>query len=179
MNGSWEADYVGTTTYEQNLWAKCFASEVTALRQVSGEHFLIVWNPNACTENIPYRNFYPGNSYVDILGLDLYDGTCTASSQSTTRITWSQLIHEPAGLASFEAFAKEHKKPMSFPEWGLIQEPNGDDPRYIQGIGSTVDGGDFAFECYFDAGDGASLQLGASTPRSLVAYQKWFGNSTK
>jgi hypothetical protein len=179
MNGSWESDYVGTTTYEQNMWAKCFAQEVTSLRQATGEDFLIDWNPNSCTENIPYSNFYPGNAYVDILGLDLYDGICTVSSQSTKHITWGQLAHEPAGLASFEAFAKANKKPMSLPEWGLLQDPNGDDPAFIDGIGSTVTRGDFAFESYFDAGDGATLQLGSSTPRSVVAFQKWFGSSSK
>jgi hypothetical protein len=179
MNGPWEADFMGTTTYEQKLWATCFANEVTSLRQAVGGHFLIVWNPNACTENIPYSNFYPGNAYVDIVGLDLYDGTCMASSASTAVITWSQLVNEPAGLVSFEAFAKAHNKPMSFPEWGLDQVPNGDDPAYIDGIGSTFTRGDFAFESYFDAGDDGTLQLGPATPLSLAAFQKWFGNTAK
>jgi hypothetical protein len=179
MNGPWEADFVGTTTVEQNLWARCFANEVTAFRQAAGQHFLIVWNPNACTVNIPYLNFYPGDAYVDIVGLDLYDGTCTAPIGSTTRITWNQLVHEPAGLASFEAFAKAHKKPMSFPEWGLLRVPNGDDPAYINGIGSTFKRSDFAFESYFDDGDNGTLQLGSATPLSLAAFQKWFGNITK
>lgn len=177
MNGPWETDFVGTTTTEQNLWAKCYANEVTAMRQVPGEHFLFVWNPNACTENIPYSNFYPGNAYVDIVGLDLYDQTCTALSGAS--ITWTQLIHEPAGLVHFEAFAKAHHKPMSFPEWGLVQATNGDDPAYINGIASTFMKGDFAFESYFDAGDSGTLQLGSSTPLSLSAFQKWFGTSNK
>jgi hypothetical protein len=179
MNGPWEADFVGTTTAEQHLWATCFANEVTALRQAPGAHFLIVWNPDACTENIPYLNFYPGNAYVDILGLDLYDGTCTAPSGSTAHITWKQLVNEPAGLASFEAFANTENKPMSFPEWGLLQKPNGDDPDYVNGIGSTFTKGDFAFESYFDANDDGNLQLGTGTPLSLAAFQKWFGNTTK
>jgi hypothetical protein len=179
MNGPWEADFVGATTVEQNLWATCFDNEVTALRQAPGEHFLIVWNPNACTENIPYLNFYPGNAYVDIVGLDLYDGKCTAPSGSTTPITWKQLVNEPAGLASFEAFAKAQNKPMSFPEWGLLQVPNGDDPAYINGIGSTFTRSDFAFESYFDARDSGNLQLGPATPLSLAAFQKWFGNVKK
>lgn len=178
MNGTWEADFVGTTTYEQNEWARCFAEEVTTLRQVRHQHFLIVWNPNACTEDIPYANFYPGNAYVDILGLDLYDGLCTAPSDSTTRITWSQLVNEPEGLAAFEAFAKSHRKPMSFPEWGLLDEPNGDDPAYVDGIGSSVAHGDFAFASYFDAGDGGTLQLGPATPLADAAFRKWFGTAT-
>ena len=101
------------------------------------------------------------------------------ASGSTSSITWNQLVHEPAGLVSFEAFAKAHNKPMSFPEWGLADEPNGDDPAYINGIGSTFTRGDFAFESYFDEGDSGTLQLGATTPRSLLAFQKWFGKTTK
>ena len=67
MNGTWEADYMGGTTQEQQLWATCFANEVTGMRQASGENFLIDWNPNAC--NIPYSTIYPGNAYVTSLGL--------------------------------------------------------------------------------------------------------------
>ena len=36
MNGTWETDFMGTTTQEQNLWATCFANEVTAMRQAAG-----------------------------------------------------------------------------------------------------------------------------------------------
>ena len=68
---------------------------------------------------------------------------------------------------------------MSFPEWGLDQVPNGDDPAYISGIGSTFTNGDFAFESYFDAGDDGTLQLGPATPLSVAAFQYWFGNTGK
>jgi len=179
MNGPWEADFIGTTTVEQNLWASCFANEVTGLRQALGEHFLIDWNPNACYENIPYANYYPGNAYVDILGLDIYDGTCEAPSTSTTPVTWNELVNEPAGLASFVTFAIQQGKPMSFPEWGLLQNPNGDDPAYINGIGATVAIGNFAFEGYFDSGSAGNLSLGPSTPLSLVAFRFWFQNPPK
>src|SRR5262249_44245317 len=30
-NGSWEADYVGTTSAEMSAWAKCYANVVTAM----------------------------------------------------------------------------------------------------------------------------------------------------
>jgi hypothetical protein len=173
MNGPWEADYIGTTTQEQNLWATCFANEVTGIRQAAGEHFLIDWNPNACTQNEPYANFYPGNAYVDIVGLDLYDVGCDVPG---TQLSFSQLSNETYGLTSFESFAAAQGKPMSFPEWGLATT-NGDDPAYINGIGSTVASNDFAFEAYFDAGAGFSVPLGSGTPLSLVAFQKWFGNS--
>ena len=174
MNGTWEADFMGTTTQEQSLWASCFANEVTALRQATGENFLIDWDPNAGKGGYPYANFYPGNSYVDIVGLDLYD---VDSNTPNTSVTFSQLADEAYGLTDFEAFAAAHAKPMSLPEWGLSTVPSGDDPDYVDGIGSTVANGNYAFEAYFDGADtsSGSLALGSSTPLSVTAYQEWFG----
>ena len=172
MNGPWENDFIGNTTQEQNLWAKCFANEVTGLRQAAGEHFLIDWNTNACTENVPYANYYPGNAYVDILGIDFYDESCM---NPATRVAFSQLANAPAGLTSFEAFAAAQGKPMSFPEWGLVSNSGGDNPGYINGIGSAVSSGNFAFEAYFDAGVDGILQLGSTTPLSTAAFAKQFG----
>jgi hypothetical protein len=175
MNGSWEIDFMGNTAQEQNLWAQCFANEVTGFRQAPGEHLLFDWNPNACTQSVPYSNFYPGNAYVDILGLDFYDRGCDAPS---TALTFAQLSAEPYGLNSFETFAAAQNKPMSFPEWGLLPNPSGDDPAYIDGIGSTVANNDFAFEAYFDSEiQTGVLALSSSTPLSLAAFQHWFGNS--
>jgi len=175
MNGEWEADFFGTTTTESRMWTRCFDSEVSGLRDAAGEHFLIDWDVNACTGAYPYSNFYPGNAYVDILGLDFYDRGCDAPS---TPLTFAQLSAEPYGLNSFEAFAAAQNKPMSLPEWGLMPSPNGDDPAYIDGIGSAVATHDFAFQAYFDAQIQTGVwALSSSTPLSLAAYQKWFGNS--
>ena len=55
------------------------------------------------------------------------------------------------------------------------QEDN--DPTYVDGIGSTVENGNFAFQSYFDYVDGNTMLLDSSTPLSLAEYQKWFGNS--
>ncbi len=174
MNGSWEGDFMGTTTQEEGLWVSCFQNEVTALRSVSGQHFLIDWNPNSCTAAVPYANYYPGNAYVDIMGLDFYDQSCL---NPNTAVSFSQLAGVPSGLNSFEAFAAAQGKPMSFPEWGLLSTPAGDDPAYIDGIGSAVNNGDFAFQQYFDEVVGNTILLGSNTPLSNAAYQQQFGNS--
>jgi hypothetical protein len=171
MNGTWEADYMGSTAQEQSLWATCFDNEVTGLRQAAGANFLIDWDPNAC--NIPFSTIYPGNSYVDIIGIDAYDASCV----TTSNVTFSQLANEPDGLASVEAFAVSQGKPMSLPEWGLFASAGGDNPGYMSGIGSLVASGDFSFEAFFDAGAQNTLELGSGTPLSLAAFQQWFGNS--
>jgi hypothetical protein len=176
MNGTWETDYVGPTKLEQRLWATCFANEVTALRRATGQHFLIDWNQNACKYNIPFARFYPGNSYVDIMGLDFYDVSC--ETPRTPR-SFGQLANEPLGLASLLSFAAAHGKSMSLPEWGLSTIPSGDDPNYIDGIGSAFYGGNFGFESYFDGASGnqKALPLGSRTPLSLATFHKWFGSN--
>jgi hypothetical protein len=179
MNGKWESDFVGTTAVEQKLWAKCFSNEVVSLRQVPGGHFLVDWNVNACTGNYPYPNYYPGNSYVDIMGVDVYDVGCKSPY---TRFTFPNLASEPLGLDHFEAFAAAKGKPMSLPEWGLATIPAGDDPAYVNGIGSTVKSRDYAFQTYFDGGGGhgsKSLALSSRTPLAVAAYRRWFGNGSK
>jgi hypothetical protein len=172
MNGNWEPDFIGTTAPEQKLWAKCFDNEVTSLRRAKGEHFLIDWNINACTGNYRFSDYYPGNAYVDIMGIDLYDVGCLTPS---TPLTFAQLADEPFGLADFESFANSKKKPMSIPEWSLQESPSGDDPGYVSGMGREFDTKDFAFETYFigDPG-GVVLPLGSNTPLSVVAFHQWF-----
>jgi hypothetical protein len=172
-NGVWETDFVGSTAQEQHLWAKCFDNEVTGLR-ASGGKFIIDWNPNACDQDIPYVNYYPGNAYVNILGLDMYDDSCT---QYGTTISFSDLANEPVSLTHFIAFANGKGKAMSFPEWGLESSDSRDDPNYISGIGATVCDNDFAFEAYFDAGAPGTLELNSSAPESLAAFQEWFGST--
>ncbi len=174
MNGVWEGDFIGTKVSEQKTWAKCFAKEVTGLRQATGEHFLIDWNVNACIGDYGYANYYPGNKYVDILGLDLYDVGCQTP---TTSLSFKQLANEQLGLNYFEAFAKAKGKPMSFPEWGLSTIPTGDDPGYINGMGAAFEKDDFAFESYFEGGgtNVKALSLGPNTPLSVAAFRQWFG----
>lgn len=178
MNGTWEADFIGRTPVEQQQWVKCFDNEVVGLRLAPGEHFLIDWNPNSCAYNLGFSRIYPGNAYVNIMGIDLYDASCNAPK---TKYSFAKLASEPAGLSSFEAFAAAHKKPMSLPEWGLSTIPSGDDPLFIDGIGLAFDTRDFAFESYFDYSSKkiTALPLGTRTPLSIVAFQKWFGTNAK
>jgi hypothetical protein len=88
-----------------------------------------------------------------------------------------QLANEPESLTVFRAFAAAVRKPMSLPEWGYLHGPIVDDPGYFNGIGSTFDKGDFAFETYFDFQTPHPL-LGPKTPLSLAAFRKWFGTTS-
>jgi beta-mannanase len=176
-NGGWEIDYVGQTLAEQQDWAHCYDNEVTAMRAVTGAHFLFVWNPNVCTNDLGLANWYPGNAYVDIIGADAYDLDCNTLKTVAQEGWAAYYIDGNAGnddsLSAISAFAVSHSKPMSLPEWG---EDTGqvDDPAYVQGIASVVNDGDFSFQAYFDCGTDSVRPLGSSEPQSTAAYMNAF-----
>jgi hypothetical protein len=181
-NGSWEADYTGSTTTEMNDWAKCYDNEVTAMRAVSGTHFLFVWNPNTCTQNFALDEWYPGNSYVDIIGADAYDNDCstkkTVSEEGWKAYSTNSSANTPndpnfPSIANIEAFAVANGKPMSFPEWGLTADMP-DDATYVTDMGHMFNTDDFSFESYFDTGDDGIAPLGSSIPSATAAYSRAF-----
>jgi hypothetical protein len=181
-NGSWEADYVGSTTAEMNDWAKCFDNEVTAMRAVPGAHFLFVWNPNACTADLPLNEWYPGNSYVDIIGIDSYDQDCstmkTVSQEGWAAFSTNGADNTPnnpdfPSLANMEVFAVANGKPLSIPEWGLIVG-SPDDATYVADMGQMFNTDDFAFESYFDTDNNEIAPLGSTIPDATSAYSQVF-----
>jgi Glycosyl hydrolase family 26 len=181
-NGNWEADYVGTTATEMHDWAKCYDNEVTAMRAVPGAHFLFVWNPNVCTANLPLDAWYPGDSYVDIMGIDAYDKDCT-TQKTVAQEGWTAYSTDSASnpkknsnfpsLVNMEAFAVAHGKPLSFPEWGL-DSGTSDDAKYVTNMGQLFNKSDFAFEAYFDTNDDGIAPLGSSIPKATAAYPQAF-----
>jgi hypothetical protein len=182
-NGNWEADYVGTTTPEMNDWAQCFDNEVSAMRAVPGAHFVFVWNPNVCTANLPLSQWYPGNSYVDIIGVDAYDQDCSTlkavSQEGWAAYSANSAANSPSdpnfpSLANMEAFAAAHGKPLSFPEWGL-DTGLPDDTAYVAGMAQMFSQDDFSFESYFDAGDDGIATLGPDIPNATTTYTQAFG----
>jgi Glycosyl hydrolase family 26 len=180
-NGAWEADYVGTTSAEMSDWAKCYANEVTAMRAVPGTHFLFVWNPNICAADIPLSRWYPGNSYVNIIGADAYDEDCQ-TLKTVAQEGWKAYSTDSSSpgannpdfpsLANIEAFAIAHQKPMSFPEWGL--GTGDDDDVYVTDLAQMFNSDDFAYQSYFDNRDDGIASLGTSIQKATAAYAKAF-----
>ena len=175
MNGTWNVGSLGGTPAAWKEWAQCFAREVRAMRAVPGSHLLFDWNVNANYRAIPLADFYPGNAYVDIIGIDFYDTSGLTLPPVGNPARWAALSGEPDGLGQVAAFAAAHRKPLSFPEWATVTS-QGDDPGYVTAMGAFIARHDVAFQSWFDAGDNGIYRLSASeAPRSLAAYIKAFG----
>jgi len=69
MNGGWFW-WGGNTTHLIQLWRQTY-DYLTNTKHVN--NLLWVWGPNQWNSSIPnFKDFYPGNQYVDILGADFY-----------------------------------------------------------------------------------------------------------
>jgi beta-mannanase len=87
------------------------------MRSVSGASFVFDWNPNIGDAIGNLSAYYPGNSYVGTVGVDVYD--MAWKTYPGAQEVWSKYLTEPDGLNWLVSFGSNHNKPLSFPEWGL------------------------------------------------------------
>ncbi len=176
FDGSW-FPWSATSSGAEASYASYFQQIVTAMRSVAGEAFHFVWNPDAVafTESgYSVQAAYPGNAYVDVIGLDAYDQTWV--TPQTPANAWSSTLL-PA-LTAAQQFASSVGKPLALPEWGAIIRSDGhglgDDPYYINHMVSWMEtaSNDVAYEAYFDYdASGLNSQItGGSFPNSLAAF---------
>jgi Glycosyl hydrolase family 26 len=91
---------------------------VDSMRSVPGANFQFEWNPDRGDLGVGnLANFYPGNAWVDIVGLDVYD--CEWGHYPGPQAEWQHMVSEPYGLDWLASFGASHNKPLAFPEWGL------------------------------------------------------------
>ena len=119
---------------------------VTTMRSVPGANFLFEWNPTRGDLGVGnLANYYPGNAYVDIIGLDVYD--VEWASYPGPQAEWNTMLTEPYGLDWLASFAAAQNKPMSFPEWGLgwTDSPvgsgavgGGDNPYFVNQMANWI-----------------------------------------
>jgi hypothetical protein len=100
-------------------------------------------------------NCYPGDAYVDIIGIDNYDHF----PWSPTKAAFDRTAAAPDGLTWLYAFARKRGKLFSVGEWGVV--PTGDagreNPDFVRWMHEwfAAHAEHLAFEAYFsDCGNG-------------------------
>ncbi|RYZ36776.1 MAG: beta-mannanase, partial [Myxococcaceae bacterium] len=152
-------------------FAGCFRRIVTAMRtQQPNAGFEFDWNPNYDISSADLAATYPGDAYVDYIGLDMYDqgwngaypipAGCTGSCALTR---WQSVWNSQFGpaLTKFKNFAQSHGKRLSVPEWGVNDGATmggGDNTYYVQQMLAFIfnPANNVGYHSYFDiqAGDG-------------------------
>jgi hypothetical protein len=194
-----------------NDFVPAFRNIVTSMRSVSGASFKFIWNPidtsiSSCP-GVHLENLYPGDSYVDAVALDVYDGIGTKISSDATR--WSDLLNgvgaggyiavspnaingqkftgEGYGLTWLAAFGKEHNKEISVPEWGLMSASTnaggGDDGYFVTKMADWAKANATGPELFWNSGDGTlpldipNYTTGNNTPNATAAFKAAFSVS--
>jgi hypothetical protein len=193
FNGNWYAWSAFFTPTGPAEFIGCFQSFVTAMRSVT-HTFSFVWNP-ALGQTHDVSKAYPGDAYVDSIGIDFYDtwyaGTSSQPTAAQEAAVWQTLLDPTSthyGLTYYVSFAKMHGRPLTFPEWGVQDYPHhggGDDPTFVQNVHDffVSHADQILWHIYFNvhATDGSDHELygpDASTefPSSATKYRELFGD---
>ena len=150
----WEMDRAGNSwaapagSEKEASYAGCFRRIVQLMRQEQpANQWKFVFNvtDTAWPSRAYLESVWPGDAYVDVVGVDAYDQSwipesypypsgCDAGCRlSRQQNAWR---YQSWKLYSLRDFAAAHGKPLAFPEWGLLIRPDGqgggDNPYFVQ-----------------------------------------------
>ncbi|OAA25637.1 Glycosyl hydrolase family 26 [Frankia sp. EI5c] len=176
FNGNW---FDWSMRGNASGYASCFRQVVSAVRSTDPQA-RFDWTVNAHSTS-PW-DAYPGDAYVDIIGIDSYDQW----PASTTEAKFDEQCNQAVGLCGIIRFARQHGKQFSVPEWGLVGrsdteagragQAGGDNPVYIKKMYETfrANADVLAYEAYFnDARAGnvhSSLMNPNENPNGAATY---------
>jgi hypothetical protein len=150
FNGDWWA-WGGTNNGSSPaIFANCWKQIVTTVRAVA-PNLKFDWNVNrgpsaGFSSDAQMNAAYPGDAYVDIVGVDSYSHWGD----------WNTQLNEDQGLQYWLNFAVAHGKKLSVPEWGMLPEDTdgagGDHPDDIQHMWDffKANAANIAYESYFN-----------------------------
>ena len=177
FGGGWYRWSVKTPTDAANF-AAYWRQIVTTMRAVA-PNLEFDWNPIWGWQPVSPEAAYPGDEYVTYVGIDVYDQSWATGWEDPVK-RWDDFRSASWGLDWHRSFAAAHKKPMSFPEWGLAIRGDGhgggDNPFFIKMMRDWIAQNNVAYHVYFefDASDGQhSLQTG-QFPRSATQFRDLF-----
>ena len=167
FNGGW---YTWRAKGKTEAFAEYWRQIVKTMRAVPGaEHLKFCWNPTLGDQDFPADQAWPGDPFVDYVGVDVYDETWNADTypwpadasaaeiERRQKKVWDEwIVASPRGLAFWTKFARDHGKPLAIPEWGLNHRDDGhggrDNPHFIERMHAflTDPANGVAFHCYFD-----------------------------
>ncbi len=167
FNGGW---YTWRAAGQEKDWVEYWKQIVTTMRAVPGaEKLEFCWNPTQSWLQFPADKAYPGDDYVDYVGIDSYDqswakdtypfpeGATPEQILARQKKAWYDVIlNGTHGLKFWVDFAKKHNKPFALPEWGLCRRPDKhgglDNVFYIEQMHQFINdpANNVAWHCYFD-----------------------------
>lgn len=158
-----------------------FQHVVTLFRSVD-DRFRFEWNQNYSNMDAnrafyELEKIYPGDDYVDVVGVDAYN-VAAFSGQDDPASAWAYKAGAPYGLNWFSDFAASHGKPLAMTEWG-IDSDNFD--YYVDKLAEFARTNNVIYSNYWNADartNGNDTLTDGSKPATAAAIAKEFGADT-
>jgi len=173
FNGNWfhynavkkEQDFIGA-------WRQF----VSTFRSVS-DRFRFDWCPGGTVKlSMKAEDAYPGDDYVDIIGLDVYDQNKWPIFNDPVERWNKVIVNGDHGLAWLKQFADAHNKPMSIPEWGACSDKAGDNPYFIEQMYTWMVENHVIYASYWNSDATYKGKLsGDRYPKAGAKYKELFG----
>jgi hypothetical protein len=170
------------------LYRRYWRQIVTTMRAVPGANFKFDWAVNAGSawvqngkHQLRAARAYPGDTYVDFIGIDVYDQSWAPGRKSAKK-RWKEFVGQVDGLRWHARFAAAHGKPMSIPEWGLVRRKDGhgggDNPYFISQMHRWIQTHQIAYHLYFESTDPNAVYgvFSGGFPRAAKSFVQYFGS---
>jgi len=174
FNGGW---FPWAAKGHQASFVAYWRQIVDSMRSVPGANFRFEWNPTRGDLGVGnLANYYPGDAYVDIVALDVYD--IEWGSYPGAEAEWQHMLTQSYGLDWLASFGAAHGKPLAFPEWGLGWSTNGmvgggDNAYFVQHMASWIDSNDVVNAIAWQYGSDPLPDTKAD-PQATAAFAKDF-----
>jgi hypothetical protein len=173
FNGDW---FPWTAVGHPQDFIGAWRQFVDTFRSVSNR-FRFDWCPSGGDKlQIPAEDAYPGDDYVDIIGLDIYDQEKWCKIKDPVE-RWNKVyLTGPYGLKWHQDFAATHRKPMSYPEWGIGGNDAGDNPFLIERMRQWFIDNKVVYATYWYSNSNYRGMLTADEyPMAAAKYKELFG----
>jgi hypothetical protein len=171
-NGDWFPWSVKASTVATFIAA--WRQFVDTFRSVS-PRFRFDWCPALGRTPFRWEDAYPGDAYVDVIGIDVYDESrWTGIDEPEARFAHQR--SRSYGLDWVAAFAASRRKPISVAEWGVGGNGSGDNPVFVQRMHQWIAGHPVIYHAYWNSNADYPGQLSKGQhPRAAAKYRELFG----
>lgn len=177
FNAEW---YPWAASKDPKSWVTYWRRIADAFRSTPDTSFRFDWSVAGAARGFDAEKVYPGDDYVDYVGLDYYNTTIDPKADSAEQ-RWEARMNMQHGLKWQRDFARSHGKATSLPEWGTGVHVKwggpSDDPYFIEGMAAWIRDNDVAYHNYWEYKnkDYDSRLATGEQSRAAAAFLKNFG----
>ncbi|KAA2211381.1 glycosyl hydrolase, partial [Teichococcus oryzae] len=167
-NGDW---FFWNAIGKEEAFKGAFRQMSSTFKEVS-DRFQFEWNVNHANGGLDPAKIYPGDEYVDVIGMDFYYKPEFQGSDPVK--AFERIRDEKYGLKWLEEFAKAHGKPTAYSEWGV--KGDGAAP-FVQAAKAWFEQHDPILQSYWDSDAAFPGKLSdGSDPKTGAAFKAAFKN---